>query len=717
MDDPFDQPTYVSPSERYAAGRKLFGDRFLLERRVGRGGMGEVWLARDNELGSDVALKFLPPEVAGDKGAVARLRREAVAGQALSHPRTVKTFGFYVEGDEAAVAMAFVKGKTLSELQAETELGYFEASQIEPWLKDICDALDYAHGEVGIVHRDLKPQNIIIEAGTSRAMVMDFGIARRISETHTQLIGKDVSGTLAYSSPQQVDGEKSVPADDIYSLGATIYELLTGAPPFFRGDLRKQIGEKAPPIMQDRRDELIEEGMVLGGDCQIPEAWERAIAACLAKQRADRPGSGQNLVNRLDEKTLFSPFQVVVDEPEEDVGRGFPPAVGKVKAAGSGEANPVLDLGRASSEKLSTEAPLGGISFAKDNAAEMKQQQGDRQARHQIGSKHQQNGSHDDTRTVEVSVEIKKEGALRRCSKRCLFVLLAFLRNGVPCLFRFWKLALPVVVVLLLKYFWPNAYTEKDHVLADSINSQVLAIDRLEPFTNSRGQRMIYIPAGSFVMGSPSNEKGREEDEKQNKVVLTWGYWLGATEVTQGQWEAVMGSGLTGFLWGDEDPASDVSWEDAMEFCEKLTLREQSAGRLRKGMKYVLPTEAQWEYACRAGTQGAYAGDLDTMGWYVDNSSREVRRVGMKKANAWGLYDMHGNVLEWCLDWYAKDYKMGTGGRIDPVGPNTGEFRVMRGGWMSSGEDNCRSASRAMRVQGAGAHYIGFRLSLQVATR
>lgn len=293
MNDPFDQPTRVTPAELYTAGAKMFGKRYLLERRIGRGGMGEVWLARDNELGSEVALKFLPKEVAGDPGAVARLRREAVAGQALSHSRIVKTYGFHVENDYAAVSMAYIKGKTLGELQAETECGYFETDVIEPWIKDVCDALDYAHGEAKIIHRDLKPQNVMIEQETGRAVVMDFGIARRVAETHTQLTGKVDSGTLAFCSPQQAAGEKADPRDDYYSLGAMVYELLTGAPPFYQGNIQKQIDGVVPPMATVRRMELVDEGMVADSDDVSLLDWENVLAACLAKRREDRPSSSR----------------------------------------------------------------------------------------------------------------------------------------------------------------------------------------------------------------------------------------------------------------------------------------------------------------------------------------------------------------------------------------------------------------------------------------
>ena len=146
-------------------------------------------------------------------------------------------------------------------------------------------------------------------------------------------------------------------------------------------------------------------------------------------------------------------------------------------------------------------------------------------------------------------------------------------------------------------------------------------------------------------MGSPSGESNRDSDEKQHRVTLTREYYMQTTEVTQGQWRKVMGSNPSKFTnCGDNCPVEKVSWEDCQQFIQKLNGMEGTR-------KYRLPTEAEWEYAARAGTTGAYAGDLDAMAWYDDNSGGKTHAVGGKSPNAWGLYDMHGNVYEWCQDW------------------------------------------------------------------
>lgn len=215
---------------------------------------------------------------------------------------------------------------------------------------------------------------------------------------------------------------------------------------------------------------------------------------------------------------------------------------------------------------------------------------------------------------------------------------------------------------------------------------------------------MIWIAPGAFFM---SSTHGAGDD---TQVTLTRGYWLGQTEVTQAQWQTLIERvPIPSRFKGSDRPVEQVSWELAMEFCLKLTERERAAGRLPPAYRYTLPTEAQWEYACRAGTTGIYAGDLAAMAWYEATSGGQTHPVAQKQPNAWGLYDMHGNVQEWCADWYG-GYP---GGRAsDPTGAPSGQFHVLRGGHWGGSAGYCRAAFRVWTHAQSGSIGIGFRLAL-----
>ncbi|MFC1811454.1 formylglycine-generating enzyme family protein [Thermodesulfobacteriota bacterium] len=251
--------------------------------------------------------------------------------------------------------------------------------------------------------------------------------------------------------------------------------------------------------------------------------------------------------------------------------------------------------------------------------------------------------------------------------------------------------------------------------------------------SNSLGMEFVYIKPGTFMMGSPLDEPGRNWNEKQHRVTLTKGFYMQTTEVTQGQWQAVMGGNPSYFKnCGDDCPVEKVSWNDAQEFIRKLNRREG-------GNAYRLPTEAQWEYAARAGSSTAFAnggitelkcgydGKLDAMGWYCGNSGVNyngcfdgsgwggpkcagTHKVAQKQANAWGLYDMHGNVWEWCQNWYKKKYPSGS--VTDPTGPSSGSHRVSRGGGWLYRARSCRSANRDGYRSGYRRERLGFRLAL-----
>jgi formylglycine-generating enzyme required for sulfatase activity len=218
-------------------------------------------------------------------------------------------------------------------------------------------------------------------------------------------------------------------------------------------------------------------------------------------------------------------------------------------------------------------------------------------------------------------------------------------------------------------------------------------------------QNYALVPPGSFTMGSAPGEDHIDEssDENQIQVIISQPFWLAKTEVTQSQWESVMGENPSHFK-GPNFPVESVSWFEVQRFIHKMNKKNI----LPEGYKFAMPTEAQWEYACRAGEKGRYSGGvLNEAGWYgyLGNSENKTHEVGLKKPNAWGLYDMHGNVSEWCEDWY---YEILTGG-TDPKGPSSGSQRVHRGGNIFVTDYDCRAASRDRRWPNTSENCIGFR--------
>ncbi len=275
-----------------AAGQRVF-ERYYLKRTLGEGGMGVVWLAHDRVLEQPIALKFIAQHLTQNKQEVERLKSETRRSLKLSHPNIVRIYDFIQSPQGAAVAMEYVDGWSLWSLRVDKPRQLFTMDEIAPWIRDLCDALDYAHNHAGIVHRDIKPANLLVNS-RGQLKVTDFGLSRELHHgpahdaSHPPIVGTDW-----YMSPQQWTGEPPAVADDVYSLGVTIYELLTGKPPFYEGDVFKQLYEVIPPTMTDR---LFHFGV---HDVIIPLTWEETIAACLEKDAARRPVSIREVATRL----------------------------------------------------------------------------------------------------------------------------------------------------------------------------------------------------------------------------------------------------------------------------------------------------------------------------------------------------------------------------------------------------------------------------------
>jgi hypothetical protein len=306
----------LQPGQSFAQGR------FVLAQRLGRGGMGEVWRAEDHRLNEQVALKFLPLEIRGDAVALDDLRRETARSHKLTHPNIVRIHDLQEDSDGAAfIVMEYIDGPTLAALRLRQPARVLSWDYLRPLVEQLCAALDYAHGE-NVIHRDLKPANVMVD-NRGRLKLADFGIAAVVSDSMSRVsLRHATSGTLPYMSPQQLSGKRPQVADDIYSLGATLYELLASKPPFYSGDLTHQVLHEPPEPMEERL-------AAAGIENKIPGDAAALIMACLAKEPELRPRSARAVAEWIGLKAERAPF---ADDPVS-VAQGAP-AETRVSARG-----------------------------------------------------------------------------------------------------------------------------------------------------------------------------------------------------------------------------------------------------------------------------------------------------------------------------------------------------------------------------------------------
>ncbi len=294
-------------------GTMVGGGRYSLLKIVGKGGMGVVWLAEDSRLQEQVALKFLPREISHDPTALDDMRRETLKSHRLSHPNIIRIHDLVeTEGEPPFISMEYVDGPSLSALKVEQPERLFPWEYLEPLVQQLCQALSYAHGE-GVVHRDLKPANIILDA-RGRLKLADFGIAATVSESVSRVSLQNLtSGTVAYMSPQQMNGEIPKVSDDIYAFGATVYELLTSKPPFFSGDFMHQVRKVVPQTPMERLAAL-----ELANE--IPADVSAMLMACLSKDPAQRPPSAEAVAAWLGLEATSPNASEFISEGEIDMG-------------------------------------------------------------------------------------------------------------------------------------------------------------------------------------------------------------------------------------------------------------------------------------------------------------------------------------------------------------------------------------------------------------
>ena len=641
--------------------------RYSLLKELGAGAMGAVFLARDNQLGREVALKT-PMIDRDDKELLESFKKEAQLAANINHPHICPIFDVGIEDDIPFLTMAYIEGQTLEKYLASGKTLNFR--QTVTLVRKISLAIQEAHRK-GIIHRDLKPANIMINKA-GEPVVMDFGLAKKSTKVGENVTPVDgTSGTPAYMAPEQFSGKSFDRAElsDQYSIGVIFYQLICGKLPFEAETLVNLISKinyenpTRPSFVNPEVDENIEKiclktfnknpdlrylnlkelvadlNEYLKGD---PSTQTARPSAELSQQTA-----GEIRVSKmLGGRSMEIASRILADARDQSL---FQPIKKKKKKKKDLWVRSLLGYG-----SLSFLIVLVSIVFYKNRSY------------FGLG-----------TNSNVISVEANKN-------------------NGGPRIDALKPKSEVDISLFLVSPFNEAKAKETKTALAKSLN---IPSDEKTDLGNGTNLEMVLIPAGKFMMGSPASEIGRKSDEKRHEVTLSKPFYIGKYEVAQEQWESVMGNNPSETK-GAKRPVTQVSWEDCQEFIKKLN--EKNTG------VYRLPTEAEWEYACRAGTTTAYSvGDSLTKN-DANVKGSFVKVVGSYKPNAFGLYDMHGNVREWCEDWKA-DYPAED--VTDPIGPTTGTNRMFRGGSFYYSDSFARSSIRSANTPSDRGSNIGFRLA------
>jgi serine/threonine protein kinase len=639
-------------------GRELRIDRFVLEDLLGEGGMGRVYKAIDTRLGRTVALKLIRPERLQHAAAQARFDHEILALSKMKHPNVVDVFDAGKLGDTHYYVMEYVDGIDLTRMVRDT--GPLPVLEACDYIRQAALGLHHAY-EKGLVHRDIKPSNILVSRTNRLVKLVDLGLARLME--NDQAVGGEqagritqegfVIGTPDFLAPEQARNPMAVDIRaDIYALGGTLYYLLTGKTPFEGANptekLLRHCTEPPPSLLQRRPD--------------APVALEQIIHWCMAKQPESRPQTPLQLAVALQPFCPVTPLGY----PTTTSGRHPIPV-----------APPPVQV-----------PPVPASAVTAVSAPEPPQPDPVRSSM-----------------VFKLPPQLTSTDPIRRRA-----------RPNFP-----WSTVLlglgSVLVIAILGYAAYLAFLRPDE-------------PPLESFTNSLGIKMVKLDGGTFRMGSSPSEPGYSAEEAPaHTVTLTAPFLISATEVSHGQYLKLMGSSPSRLApkayRGQYRPVDSITWDEANEFCQKLTQVEKDQNWSRRGWAYRLPTEAEWEFAARAGTETPFAFgnqlEFEKQGLFrpLDSDPLGVgggtevplltQEVGKSKANPFGLHDMHGNVAEWCLDWYRPSYPSEEA-QLNPTGPSDGDKRVIRGGSFRTPATGARSAARSGVRPNERRDDVGFRI-------